>query len=95
MTTFKEYIAEGVKRDVAMRFGQILFGNFRYKGEPDTEYEERVFNKLVGFIDGMETGGETKVSEQVFKELIALKKRISYDFETATKEDLFQSIVIF
>lgn len=39
-----------IPRDALNKFGEILFGDFRNKGEKDTSYERKVFDLLLGFM---------------------------------------------
>jgi len=75
MKRYKEILKERItSKEIALKFGDILFGDYRKKGEKDTEYEAKIFNALYNWVSGSYMHGKYRKNfNLVINELKQLK----------------------
>ena len=76
MKTYTQFLQEAkVPPAIAEKFGNILFGDARQKGESDTTYEKFRFEELQQFLAHDYGKRLSKDAVNTFKELLKLKKQ--------------------
>ncbi len=74
MKRYKSLQEKKVPKEIALKFGEVLFGTHRNAGEEDTNYEAGLFNKLMDWIEGGYMFSKPQATiTKVFKELKSLR----------------------
>lgn len=91
---FKEQKTQTLPKDALEDFGEILFGEFRKKDEPDTDYEDRIFNMVYKWVDGdfMDSDLLSNDEKEVFRRFNKLKELYPDVLKPDSTKDIYRAV---